>query len=222
MPKFHLIKKIFKLKKTKIILLVLIILATGVVTVCNMIINKTSNNLVYNDIELIPHNKVGLILGTSKYLKSGQKNRYFFNRIDAAVKLYRAGKVDFFVISGDNSKKTYNEPLDMKNELVNQGVPENKIFLDYAGFRTYDSVIRMNKIFGQTAFTIISQEFHNRRAIYIAKRLKLNTIAFNAEDVSAYSGFKTKVREKFARVKVFIDFLIDKQPKFLGEAVEIN
>ncbi len=80
----------------------------------------------------------------------------------------------------------------MKNALVAQGVPENKIFLDYAGFRTFDSVIRMNKIFGQTDFTIISQRFHNERAVYIANRLGLNAVAFNAQDVSAYSGFKTK------------------------------
>jgi len=216
-------KKIFKKhKKTRIILIVLVLIATGMVIVCNTVINKTTNKLIYSDVNLIPHNKVGLVLGTSKYLKSGQKNGYFVNRIEAAVLLYKAGKVVFFVISGDNSRKSYNEPLDMKNELISQGVPESKIFLDYAGFRTYDSVIRMNKIFGQTSFTIISQEFHNQRAVYIAKRLGLNSIGFNATDVSAYNGFKTKVREKFARVKVFIDFLIHKKPKFLGEPIEIK
>jgi SanA protein len=211
-----------KFKKIKTILVISIVVATGVVIVCDTVINKAANKLIYSDVNLIPHNKVGLILGTSKYLKSGQKNMYFVNRIAAAVALYNAGKIDFFVISGDNSRKNYNEPLDMKNELIKQGIPESKIFLDYAGFRTYDSVIRMNKIFGQSAFTIISQEFHNKRAIYIAKRLGLKAIGFNAEDVSAYNGFKTKVREKFARVKVFIDFLIHKKPKFLGEQIEIN
>jgi SanA protein len=215
-------KNIFKSKKIKIALVVLMVIATGIFIICDTIINKTSDSLVYTDVNLIPYNKVGLILGTSKYLKSGQKNMYFANRIDAAVTLYNAGKVDFFVVSGDNSKKTYNEPLDMRDELINQGVPESKIFLDYAGFRTYDSVIRMNKIFEQTDFTIISQEFHNKRAIYIAKRLRLKPTGFNAEDVSAYNGFKTKIREKFARIKVFIDFLIHKKPKFLGEKVEIK
>jgi SanA protein len=215
-------KKHKYVKKLNILILILIVLAAGLIIICNTIINKTTNDLVYNDTEKIAHNKVGLILGTSKYLKSRQLNMYFANRITAAVELYNAEKVDFFVISGDNSRKTYNEPLDMKNELVSKGVPENKIFLDYAGFRTYDSVIRMNKIFGQTTFTVISQEFHNRRAVYIAKRLKLNAVGFNAKDVSAYNGFKTKVREKFARVKVFIDFLIDKKPKFLGDKIEID
>ena len=215
-------RSFFKFKSIIIILAVLAAILTGTVIVCDTVINKSTNELVYTDANLIPYNKVGLILGASKYLRSGQKNMYFFNRIDAAIELYKSGKVNFFVVSGDNGKKTYNEPLDMKNELINRGVAENKIFLDYAGFRTYDSVIRMDKIFGQQSFTIISQEFHNQRAIYIAKHLGLNTAGFNAKDVRAYNGFKTNVREKFARVKVFIDFLINKQPKFLGEQIEIN
>jgi SanA protein len=110
----------------------------------------------------------------------------------------------------------------MKIELVKLGVPEDKIFLDYAGFRTYDSVIRIQKIFGQTKFTVISQDFHNRRAIFIAMHKKLNAIGFNAEDVNVYKGFKTKLREKFARVKVFLDILFNKEPKFLGQPVDIK
>ena len=110
----------------------------------------------------------------------------------------------------------------MKEELLKNGIPENRIFLDYAGFRTYDSVIRMSKIFGQNSFTVISQEFHNRRAIYIARHFGLNVTGFNAKDVDIYNGFKTKLREKFARVKVFIDILTNKQPKFLGEQIEIK
>ena len=215
-------RNIFKSKTIIIIFAVLAAILTGTIIVCDTIINKSTNESVYTDVNLIPYNKVGLILGTSKYLRSGQKNMFFFNRIDAAVELYKAGKVNFFVVSGDNGKKTYNEPLDMKNELINQGIAENKIFLDYAGFRTYDSVIRMDKIFGQKSFTIISQEFHNKRAIYIAKRLGLNPTGYNAKDVSSFNSFKNRVREKIARVKVFIDFLINKQPKFLGEQIEIN
>ena len=105
-------------------------------------------------------------------------------------------KIEFIVISGDNSKKDYNEPLDMKNELIKAGIPPEKIYLDYAGFRTYDSVIRLDKIFGQKKFTVISQDFHNRRAIYIARHLNLQAIGFNAKDVDVYNGFKTKLREK--------------------------
>ncbi len=119
-------------------------------------------------------------------------------------------------------KKGYNEPEDMKNDLVRLGMPDSVIYLDYAGFRTYDSVIRMNKIFGQDSFTIISQQFHNKRAIYSSNRLGLSAVGYNAKDVNKYFGFKTKVREQFARVKVFLDLAVSKQPKFLGEKVVIK
>ena len=212
------------MKKKKIYYRIAILLITGVITVtwiANYAIQKTTNDLVYSDVNTIPHHKVGLVLGTSQYLKSGAPNRYFLYRIEAAVALYNAQKIDYIVVSGDNSRKNYNEPLDMQMALIARGIPKDRIYLDFAGFRTYDSVIRLNKIFGQNQFTVISQEFHNRRAIYIADKLGLHAVGFNAQNVDTYNGFKTQLREKFSRVKVFIDMLIHKQPKFLGEKIVI-
>ena len=211
-----------KIKYLFIIFGVAVFAIIAVILISDNVIKKSNSKFIFNDVNEIPHNKVGLLLGTSKYVRSGQINQYFAYRIAAAVSLYNAQKIDFIVVSGDNKTKSYNEPLDMKNELMKYGIPEEKIFLDYAGFRTYDSVIRMNKIFGQTNFTIISQEFHNQRAVYIARYKKLNAIGFNAKDVSAYFGFKTQVREKFARVKVFLDLWTNKNPKFLGDTIEIE
>jgi SanA protein len=184
------------------------------------VVAKT-DGLTYNDTASIPYNKVGLLLGTSKLLRSGRPNQYFTHRIEAAVELYKAGKIKAIVISGDNGRQEYNEPEDMKQELVKRGIPETQIYLDYAGFRTLDSVIRMDKIFGQQEFTVISQEFHNRRAIYIASAYGLHAIGYNAEDVSAYNGLKTQLREKLARVKLFLDLWSGKTPKFLGEKIDI-
>lgn len=209
-------------KKIKWFLIITIIVIVAVVWIANSVINNNTSALVYDDTTQIPYNKVALLLGTSKNLNSGQPNQYFANRIKATVDLYNAHKIEIIVISGDNSKKDYNEPLDMKTELIKQGIPEDKIYLDYAGFRTFDSVIRMNKIFGQKSFTIISQKFHNQRAVYIALKNNINAIGFNAKDVDAYNGFKTQLREKFARVKVFIDMFLGKQPKFLGESIEVK
>lgn len=212
-----------KLKKVyKPTIIILIILSFISILWANTTINKQTENKIYSETNLIPENDVGLILGTSKFLRNGKSNEYFENRISATVQLYKAGKIKNIVISGDNSKKDYNEPEDMKNELIKHGIPENRIYLDFAGFRTYDSVFRMKEIFGQDRFTIISQKFHNQRAIYIANALKLNAIGFNAKDVNAYNGFKTKIREKFARVKVFVDLIFNKKPKFLGEKIEIH
>lgn len=209
-------------KKLKWILPILLILAISAIWYADYKIESITEDSIYDDVSKIPYNKVGLLLGTSKYLKSGLENQYFSNRIKATTDLYNNQKIDYIVISGDNSRSDYNEPLDMKNELVKLGVSEDKIYLDYAGFRTFDSVIRMNKIFGQSKFTIISQEFHNQRAIYIAKHEDLDAIGYNAKDVDSYNGFKTKFREKFARVKMFIDLIFGKEPKFLGDKIEIK
>jgi len=201
---------------------ILFILIVGVVIIANYNIESATKLDVYSNVTRIPANRVGLLLGTSKTLRYGKPNMYFTNRIAATIELFNARKIEYVVISGDNSHRYYNEPQDMKNELIKLGVPENRIYLDYAGFRTYDSVYRMHAIFGQTNFTIISQKFHNERAVYIAKSLNLHAIAFNAKDVSAYMGFTTKVREKFSRVKMFIDLTLNKKPRFLGDKIDIK
>jgi len=210
--------KKFKLQIAVITVLLLLIF----VFTANKAIENSTKNLIYTEISKIPYNKVGLLLGTSKFLGSGLPNQYFSNRIDATFDLYNSQKIEFIVISGDHGRKTYNEPLDMKNELIKRGVPEQKIYLDYAGFRTFDSVIRMYKIFGQESFTVISQDFHNRRALYIAKSVGLKAIGYDAKDVNKYLGFKTQLREKFARVKVFLDLWLRVKPKYLGQPIEIK
>jgi SanA protein len=217
------LKRTFKfLRRLKWIFLISVVFILTILIITNNRIERSSRNHVYNDLDKIPYNKVGLLLGTSKYLGSGELNQYFDNRVKAATNLFTAKKINYIVISGDNSKINYNEPQDMKNELVSMGIPDSLIILDYAGFRTYDSVIRLDKVFGQKSFTIISQEFHNERAIYISKRLGLQAIGYNAKDVDKYNGFKTNLREKLARVKVFMDLMFHKEPKFLGEKIEIK
>ena len=185
-------------------------------------IETETKNFVSYDIQKLPNEKVGLLLGTSKILKSGWKNLYFFNRIDAAEQLYKSGKIKYILISGDNSTKDYSEPEDMQAELIKRGIPADKIVLDFAGFRTLDSVVRAKEIFGQNSFIIISQKFHNERAVFLAQHYGIKAYGFNAKDVNKYFGFKTKVREYFARAKVFVDFLLGVEPKFGGEKVEIS
>ena len=162
-----------------------------------------------------------MLLGTSRYLKNNQKNLYFFNRIEAAAQLYHSGKIDYIIASGDNSRVGYNEPQDMKEELIKLGVPAERIYLDYAGFRTLDSILRAKIIFGQNSFIVISQRFHNERAIYIARRHGIEAYGFNAEDVFV-SRRKMQVRELLARNKVFWDILFHVKPKYYGEAVAVK
>ncbi len=209
-------------RKALYILLALIGLSFIAIIYCNMKVNNTTKKYVYTNIESVPYNKVGLVLGASKLLRNGNSNLYFKYRIEATKKLYDAEKISYIIVSGDNHIKSYNEPEDMMEALISLGIPKEKIYLDYAGLRTHDSVIRCKEIFGQNSFTIISQKFHNERAIYIALNNGLNAVGFNANDVSAYSGFKTSLREKLARVKLFLDiYLLNTSPKFLGDKVFI-
>jgi SanA protein len=177
---------------------------------------------LYGDATQIPAHYCGLLLGTAKKLRNGNDNPYYTYRIAAAVTLYQAGKIQRVVVSGDNRRKDYNEPEDMQKDLVAAGIPDSAITLDYAGLRTYDSVYRMRAIFGQSDFTVISQAFHNERALYIAQGLGMDAHGFNAKDVSRAFGFKVMAREKLARVKVLLDVLFRIKPRHLGEKVEIQ
>ncbi|WP_244828614.1 SanA/YdcF family protein [Carboxylicivirga sediminis] len=188
----------------------------------NWLVEHSAKDKLYNASNEIPHNKVGLLLGTGKVLSNGHTNLYYTYRIEAAVRLYKAQKVDYILVSGDNSRSTYDEPTTIKNDLITKGIPADKIILDYAGFRTLDSVVRCKEIFGQTSITVISQQFHNERAIYLAKHNGITAVGYNAKDVSRRYGFKTKLRERLARVKLLLDLAFGKKPKFLGEPIEIK
>lgn len=209
------------IKFLKWIFLPLLLIIAVLVIYSNYRISNAAENQTFSNTSEIAKNKVGLVLGTSKYYKGGGLNLYFKYRIDAAVELFNAGKIDFILVSGDNSTMSYNEPINFKKELVKRGIPENVIFLDYAGFRTLDSVIRAKEIFGQEKITIISQEFHNERAIFLAQNHGIQAIGFNAKSEGAF-GFRMKIREYFARTKAYLDILFHVEPKFYGKPIEIG
>ncbi|QKX07147.1 DUF218 domain-containing protein [Aquimarina sp. TRL1] len=213
------------MKKRKKLLFILIIISIfsiiSLYKANKIVIDKTAEK-TYDTITSIPKNKVGLLLGTTKFLQNGRVNLYYTYRINATVALYKAKKIDYILISGDNGTNTYDEPTTMKNDLITKGIPASRIYLDYAGFRTLDSIIRAKEIFTLQKFTIISQKFHNERAIFIAENKGINAIGFNARDVNIHYGLKTQIRERFARVKMIIDLLIGKQPKYLGKKIPIG
>ena len=168
----------------------------------NVMIVRAAADKTYSAVRMIPHRRVGLVLGCQKRLSDGSLNRFFQTRIAAAVNLYRHGKVDYLLASGDAT--------DLKNALIDQGVPAERIYLDYAGFRTLDSVIRAKEVFGLTEVTIISQEFQTQRAIFIANHWKLDAIGFNAPEVFSLT---IPFRERFARVRAVLDiYLFRTQP----------
>lgn len=206
-------------KLTQLFILGLSTLAIAIASlfIADKLVKKSTEQDVFSSTQTIPHNKVGLLLGTGKQLKNGFINPYYQYRINAAQELFLAKKIDVILVSGDNSSKSYDEPSTIKEDLIKKGIPADNIVLDYAGFRTLDSIVRAKKVFGQETITIISQQFHNERAIYIAKHKGVKAVGYNAQDVEI-----KPLRERFARVKMFLDLLFGKQPKFLGEKISIS
>lgn len=177
----------------------------------------------YDDISSLPDKKLGVVLGTAKYRIAGGINLYYKYRVEAAAALFHSGKVEFLLISGDNAFREYDEPTTFKKDLVKMGVPEERIFLDYAGFRTLDSMVRCKEVFGESDIIVVSQRFHNERAVYIAHHNGMEAVGFNAQDVDHFYGLKTMTREKLARAKTLLDVhVLSTIPRFLGDRIEIE
>ena len=194
------------------LLLLLMIVCLTLMLVCNQLVVSNAKGKALSDIDSIKYNKVGLLLGTTPQARLTKVTNYFFiYRIDATEQLYRAGKIEKILISGDeNSLDGINEPECMRDSLVARGVPASAIILDGKGYRTINSVINANKAYGLKSFTIISQEFHNERALYQAEHLGLdieNLQAYNAKMPKSRRAYLTSIREFFARVKMFIDLM---------------
>ncbi len=188
----------------------------------NRLVKKSSAPYLVDHLEEVPGFKVGLLLGTSQKLNDGRLNEFFYNRIAAAVDLYKNRKIKYVLNSGDHGTAGYNEPRDMKQELINRGIPDSVIYLDYAGFRTLDSVVRARAVFGQSRFLVISQCFHNERAVYLARAQGIEAFGYNAKDVSEYKGVKTMIREVFAKTKAWLDLRLGVQPRYLGPQIKIG
>jgi SanA protein len=192
--------------------------AAGLTLSADRACKQAAAGRIFTAVETVPANDVGLVLGTSKLTKHGKPNLHFNQRIAAAAALYRAGKVQQLLVSGDNHIASYDEPTDMSNALVAAGVPASAITCDYAGFRTLDSVVRAKEVFGLSQCTVISEEFHCPRALWIARRHGLDAIAFAAPDVGLKSwSLRANVREQLARSWCAVDlYLLHRAPKFLG------
>ena len=187
-------------------------------------IDFTAKDDIYTDVKTVPHKKAALLLGTAKYIAKGKKNYFYVYRIRAAVALWKAGKVDAFVVSGDNATKYYNETIRMENDLVKAGIPKKYISADYAGFRTLDSVVRAEAIFDLEDYIIVSQKFHLERALFIAKAKGQKVIGFAAKELEGTKAArKMRIREYLARVKAFLDvYILGTEPKFYGKKEKVN
>ncbi|MDH5397369.1 MAG: YdcF family protein [Cyclobacteriaceae bacterium] len=179
-----------------------------VIVVCNFWIIIATENLVYDQIDEIPYNRVALVLGTSNKLISGDTNYFFFQRIHIAAELYKAGKVQHILVSGSNSSKYYNEPQMMKNALEDEGVPATSIEMDYEGNRTLNSIMRSKNIFGQEKITIVTQLFHSYRALFIGKTYQMDVVAMVPRELPVQKTVKVMLRELLARPVAIWDLFV--------------
>ena len=211
------LKKLFK----GLIISTIIFLIFG--TSCFYWIENSNRKNIFINTDDVPSCKTGLILGTSRYLVGGNQNLYFTYRIDAAVKLFKANKVQKLILSGDNRVNDYNEPKEMKKALLAQNIPDSCLVMDYAGLRTFDSMVRCKEVFGQDSVIVISQQFHNARALFIANRIGLTAFGFNAQQVINQKVWKMKLREFFSRIKCVLDlYVFSTKAKHLGNKIIIN
>jgi len=211
-----------KFLKRFLYLTAFLLVGYGLIVYNNNYISKISEKYIYNDVSKVPSKKVALVLGTAKYI--GKNINYYYKyRLDATYKLYKSGKIKYILVSGDNSTKRYDEPTSMRDDLVNMGIPKKNIAIDYAGFRTLDSIVRAKYIFGLDDFIIVSQKFHLQRAIYIALAKNQKAIGFAAKSFENTIWKKRmEYRELLARVKAFLDlYILHTKPKFLGKKVEV-
>jgi SanA protein len=196
--------------------------AAALFAVCQYYVTHSGRKQLYSNVQQIPARNVGLLLGTVEQLRGGGENPFFRNRIEAAVELYKHGKVRHLLVSGDNHRRGYNEPEDMRKALLANGVPDRAITRDYAGLRTLDSVVRAKEVFGVSNLTIISQRDHDQRALLIADHYGMDAIAFCAREVPLSNSIMAHVHEWFARVKVVLDlYLLHTRPAHIGSRVLI-
>jgi len=185
-------------------------------------IKKETKPFIYHDIDKVPPKKSALVLGTAKYL-GNHINYYYKYRLDATLKLFKAGKIEAIVVSGDNGRESYDEPTAMRDDLVAMGIPSKYITIDYAGFRTLDSIVRAEAIFDLSDYIIVSQQFHLERAIYLAHAKGQKVIGFVAKDFkNSYWTKRMEHRELLARAKAVFDIFFGVEPKFYGDKVEVT
>jgi SanA protein len=198
------------------------LLFAAAVVVCNLWIILSTRDRVFKSIDAVEPNQIGIVLGTSKKIAAGRPNQHFENRLAAAAELYHAGKVKHLLVSGSRDSQYYDEPRDMHQKLQELGVPSAAITEDECGLRTLDSIVRAKRVYGLSEVTVISDDFHVGRALFIADREGLDAIAFRGDSVSLRFSMKARVREYFARVKAVLDlYLLDTEPALVGEPVEI-
>lgn len=195
----------------------LVIAAVLAIVACDRWVASTARDRLFTAAADVPGCDVALVLGTSPLIDGERRNLFFEYRMDAAAGLFAAGRVRHLIVSGDNHTRAYDEPTAMRDALVQRGVPESAITLDYAGFRTLDSVVRAGTVFGQDRIVVVSQHFHCERAIFIADARGIDAVGYVARSPGGRAALKVRLREAAARTGAVVDTcVLSTAPRFAG------
>lgn len=200
-----------------------LIASVGLIAVflINYNVKLKSSQYIFYEVKKTPETEVALVLGAKVYANGGLSGM-LQDRTDTAIELYESGKADKILVSGDHGTAEYDEVNAVKKYLLEKGIRSEDIFLDHAGFDTYDSLYRVKEIFQAKSVTIVSQNFHLPRAVYIGRSLGLEAYGISA-DKHTYGNIEaSRVRELLADVKAFWDVNLFVKPKFLGSPIPLS
>jgi len=215
-------KKKFRLKKWLIMFGSLLLAGVCVFLGIQLLVTQTAKSYILKDVEDLPESDAVMVLGAFVF-KSGRPSDLLADRLDYGFEVYSAGKAKKIIVSGDHGQHDYDEVNSMKDYLMEKGVPREDIFLDHAGFNTYDSMYRAKAVFGVETLLVSTQEFHIDRAVYIARSMGIDAYGYPCDDKPKYYPMtQLKLRESLARVKAVLDTATSRKPKYLGEAIPIS
>jgi SanA protein len=185
-------------------------------------IEQAATPYASDQVDGVPRAEVALVLGTTPYVAEQRRNLYFEYRLDAAAELHKSGKVKYLLVSGDRRRRDYDEPTAMRDGLIARGVPAEAIYRDFAGVRTLDSVLRARDVFGQSRYVVVSQGFHNHRAIWLARENGIEAYGFDARDVSPGTALQVQVRQYLSAARAVYDVLAGSTSDHGGPRIEIG
>jgi SanA protein len=185
-------------------------------------LDDVASRYMRDDPAEIPEMNVALVLGAAPIGPEGGPNRYFEYRLDAAASLWKCGRARYLLVSGDNRRNDYDEPTAMRDGLLRRGVPPSAIYRDFAGIRTWDSIVRAQEIFGQRRLIIVSQRFHLARAIFLARRQGIEAWGLEARDVDNPYSIFTKLRRYPSALRAYYDVWREPPPRHAGQTVTIG
>ncbi|MEG9546379.1 ElyC/SanA/YdcF family protein [Mannheimia sp. HC-2023] len=195
--------------------MILHLIGIATLLIVDSITSYAVRDKVYSEINDLPHRDYAVVLGTAKFYSKNVINEYYKYRLEAAKQLVKSEKVNKLLVSGDNKTPYYNEPKTMTNDLLKMGIPQLQIKQDYAGYTTFDSIIRATEVYKLPPFTIVSQKFHCERALFIAKFKNIDAICYAAK--YPQGAYQVRLREILARTAMLFNLLIGKMPETLED-----